>query len=770
MPSHSESPAPGPALHDRQLSAASAARPHFVTKHSRTASHGKTLHKLGRTQSAANVSGHGHGHALETRNHHQHQRKKSGSTLQPSVTPVHTTHQSLESQVDTTTTTTAAVVATRQTSMKKNPSHVHLPKNKSHTQLRKNKSAGTLAALGRNTSHGALSKLGTAQHKLGAPPKQRKSRELDQRERNKAVFELEGNSDDEGAGDNGDAGEEAEWEDSTTLSPELTRNNTRTNTPQDAPSSPAQSRPPPTSAPTQRQSPPSQGVLPDNASSPPTPSLPRNDRSAPNLRNKTVADPALLYQYGRASRAPPAMTTTMAHASTGLPRNESTASLARLKDGVSERSSISDKEKQRSTAGAAQIARQSSTFDSTSSTSAGVSHFLPTSNPSEPSASPSSRLASRPPPNTSLAIPSAASNSGSASDSDSEASADEDTRSFLANYRPLVSQQQSPDAPRAMLNKTRVSGLASRTQQKLDLARRESMRGNPPISTHGSLLSLHSGRTNSRGRLRSTGSSTTAGMATAGGYSVLDAQRTYDTAIRQLMVVRRFRNPVLESLGRMYQTGTLATNLAAAAKSSSNLSSTALGRSSRPPSRRSQHQPTQSQSQAQTKPSAKRNTNSNLSSNFSTSPEKQKSTSTAKPPAQVQFYLSRPTSNDTISTAPAPATNTSISTPTGTSPESIRTTPSLNLQSEQTERKRRERAITISDEEALIRRLWGGISPTAQLHDASTDDDDDDEDDEDDEQEHERDRKRQVRVEVRAQARVPNLSTDPNSVKRGDFR
>jgi len=121
---------------------------------------------------------------------------------------------------------------------------------------------------------------------------------------------------------------------------------------------------------------------------------------------------------------------------------------------------------------------------------------------------------------------------------------DEDSANFLNNYKPQPSE--SPEKPRHM-HKVRFSSMPSRTQQKLELERREMLRTGggpttPPASTlalgGASTLSLHS-RSGSRGRNRSYVDESKA------------LKVSYETGLRQLAVVRRFRNPLAESFHRL---------------------------------------------------------------------------------------------------------------------------------------------------------------------------------------------------------------------------
>ena len=283
MPSASPASAKRPSLHERSTSGHSlsssgkqqsaihkAHRTHVVGRHHRNVSHGKNLSKLNRTDSGANVA--------NTRPNHQ--RKKSGAS-----TPQH---------------------SPRSPGLpKRNSSHVALPKNSSHGNLRKNHSATVLTT--RGGSHANLKRL-------GLPPTP-KPKEENQKT---GFFELGDHS----SGDE----EEGEWEDSTTQSPELTRNNSKASTPARVatPSGDTTAR--------KAQEPPPRNDRRKSTSPPP---LKPNNRSLPNLRHETSApeqqeaynDPEFL-QTRRGSRAPPAMSTISATA--GLTRNESSKSFQHI--------------------------------------------------------------------------------------------------------------------------------------------------------------------------------------------------------------------------------------------------------------------------------------------------------------------------------------------------------------------------------------------------------------------------------------------------------
>ncbi|KIX06011.1 uncharacterized protein Z518_03985 [Rhinocladiella mackenziei CBS 650.93] len=469
MPSASPSPIKRPSLNERtssthSLSSSSrqatghkAHRSHVASRHSRNVSHGKGLSKLGKVHSTTNVS-----------TDYHHQRKKSGG---PS--PPHSPKVPL---------------------VKRNSSNVTLPKNTSHGNLRKNHSANTLI---RNVSHPALKKTG-----LAPAPKPKNKEKKD------GVFQLgDRSSDDE---------EEGEWEDSTTQSPEITRNNSKTSTPR-------------VSTPNGEQIPrklPESGMdHPDETPSPSNPSLKNHTRSVPNLRKESSMspsqippDPALLHQYPRASRAPPAMSTVSAHVTPGqLIRSESSRSFSHISHVEAASMNVTP-----TTPGLA-----AGPVPASSSVEGGVSHFLPMETPSS---------SLRP--------------MGDGSDDDSPSN-------FLSNYKP-----QPPESPgkTKTLHKARTLQNPSRTQQKLELQRREIMRAGaatpttpPPTGMGlnlGSSTSLHS-RTGSKNRNRSL-----AGGRTLTG-DIKALKQDYENAIKQLTVVGRFRNPIVESMNRLKENNVL---------------------------------------------------------------------------------------------------------------------------------------------------------------------------------------------------------------------
>ena len=441
MPSLSPSPAKRPSLTERTSSNHSLSgtpkqghKVHRSRAHGRNLSHGKNLTKLGKIHSSANIV------AEAAR---AHNRKKSGQESPP-------TSPGLPPP-------------------KRNSSHVALPKNTSHSNLRKNLSA---TALPRNVSHGALKKV-------GLPPPQPKKKT---KTTNEVGFEL---------GDTSEEGEEedAEWEDST-ISPEATRNNSKTSTPARI------------ATPNQEQKSTDYKFLhKEKTSSPPVVSLKNNHRSVPNFKStelaqQAVQSPAILQQKGRSSRAPPAMSTMVAHAKLGhIQRNNSSRSFTHVshEDTVSSPTHI----------------------EGSSSAEGGVSHFLSTSMPAN------------------------------------EGSDDDSTSHFMGNYHPQPSE--SPEKPRT-LNKS----LPSRTQQRLELQRREMMRSGAMTPTtppspgmaygFGSSAALHS-RASSRGRTRSLAE------------DAKDMAKKYEVASKQLEVVQRFRSPVRDSLKRLKVSGALPSDI-----------------------------------------------------------------------------------------------------------------------------------------------------------------------------------------------------------------
>ena len=385
--------------------------------------------------------------------------------------------------------------------MKRNSSHVVLPKNRSQGNLRKNQSATTLTALNKNMSRGALNKLGA--------PAEQKSKQAGQQKQ--GVFDM--------GADSSEEEEEGEWEDST-ASPELTRNNTRNNSATNSkvatPSRPQTPVGEPIPKPPDIQS-----IIPDErTSSPPEPSVLKGNKSAPDLRYDTTfdrprQDPALLTSNGRASRAPPAMITANAHSSQmDIHHTGSRHNLNR-----SEQTSM---ETSRETINAPPTSRTVTHGGASSSGSAVVSHFL-----TSEGLSTSSRRE--------RTIP-----------LDNDDDDDDSVCDFMATYKPQVSE--SPDRSRMTSHPAKLPNQPSRTQQKLELQRREVMRGSTvPSSSSGGLalsvgssVSLHS-RSASKSRPRGV-----AGEPKA-------FKQDYESAVRQLVVIRRFRNPIIESVTRIKQ-------------------------------------------------------------------------------------------------------------------------------------------------------------------------------------------------------------------------
>ena len=372
---------------------------------------------------------------------------------------------------------------------KRNSSHVALPKSTSHVILRKNHSTNSIV---RNTSHAAIKKSG-----LAPAPKQQKGQN-----KKAARFVLGDKSSDEEEEE-----DEGAWEDSKTASPELTRSNSITSQHPVTESVHAkvQEDPPP---------------LVHPQPSPPTPSL-GNNRSAPNLQkhesNSPVqpsshsmrpVSPSLLHHQSRATRAPPAISSILAQAiHNGLSRNSSSRSFTHLTHADAGSSNNAPVE-----------ARSKSTpgVGGSSSADVGVSHFLPATTPRDQA-------------------------------SGDEASDYDSPSNFLPNYHPQRSK--SPEKQSIRLRSAKLPNVPSRTQQRLELQRRETMRTSPapgptipttPPLSFGfrSSTSLHS-RSGSRGRNRSAGEETQT------------IKRDYEAASKQLSVVRKFRDPVMESLDRL---------------------------------------------------------------------------------------------------------------------------------------------------------------------------------------------------------------------------
>ncbi|EXJ95440.1 hypothetical protein A1O1_00561 [Capronia coronata CBS 617.96] len=469
MPSASPSPLKRPSLNERTSSTHSlsssgkqttgykAHRPHVVNRHSRNVSHGKGLVKLGKVHSTANI----------TTDHH-HQRKRSGGT-----TPPHSPRAAL---------------------VKRNSSHVTLPKNTSYGNLRKNQSANALA---RNLSHPALKKIGLAP----APKPKGKGKK-------EGVFQLGDRSSD-------DEEEEAEWEDSTTQSPELTRNSSKTSTPNRA-STPNGERIPGRAAMSDK-------VHPHKTSSPPPPSLKNNNRSAPDLRrdsgispSELPSNPALLHQNPRASRAPPAMSTVSAHVGPSqIMRSESTKSFTHISHADASSVNITP-----TSSGSA-----SGPGAAASSVDGGVSRFLPADTPS-----------------TSLQ------QMADGSDEDSPSN-------FLANYKPQPSESLEKTKT---IHKARMPQNPSRTQQRLELQRREMLRAGAatPTTPPATGMGLPMGSTTS---LQSRQSSRSRNRSLAG--EVKAVKQDYETAVRHLLVVRRFRSPIIESMTRLKEINLLPSDI-----------------------------------------------------------------------------------------------------------------------------------------------------------------------------------------------------------------
>lgn len=505
MPSLSPSPLKRPSIAERKSSTPSLSpstkqtthkppRSHAVGRgaHTRQLSHGKNLSKMGRNTSTTNL-------VADANRNHQRQRSGTPPPLSPGPSPI-----------------------------KRNASHIVLPRNAlSQVNLRKNHSA---TALPRNTSHPVLKKGGHAPAlKLqNKKPKKKTS-----------TFEL-GDSDDEEI----EGEEDAAWEDSS-ISPELTRNSSLNS---------SQHKPPSTvNLPNEEKPPEEHTTYQTDILLPSRLSTSKANQSTPDLTQKSdlsplrppgpvqpPTSPALLQYNPRSARAPPAMSSILAHATNGrLPRTDSTKSFTHIThaDAVASKDNLVD-------------SKSSATLDAGSSSLAdgGVSHFLSSSTPRDPAPD--------------------------------DADSDYDSPSnFLPNYHPQLSS--SPEQPRSK-TKSMVSLAPSRTQQRLELQRRETMRSSSSIPStsptldagagFGSSVSLHS-RSGSRGhRDRSAG---------AGG-DLKAVKRDYDVAVNQLGVVRRFRNPVLEGLQRLKDLGILTYEAGSATPGGA--TSAVAGK--RPPSRR----------------------------------------------------------------------------------------------------------------------------------------------------------------------------------------
>lgn len=120
--------------------------------------------------------------------------------------------------------------------------------------------------------------------------------------------------------------------------------------------------------------------------------------------------------------------------------------------------------------------------------------------------------------------------------------------SFLPHYHPQAPPKSDGGHQRSvsgLLNRPANATLPSRTQQRLELQRRETMRS-PSVTQEpdtGDLPLALRTRSGSRGRGRSAGNDAKA------------ARRVYESATSQLEVVKRFRNPVAETLNRLRELG-----------------------------------------------------------------------------------------------------------------------------------------------------------------------------------------------------------------------
>jgi hypothetical protein len=414
----------------------------------------------------------------------------------------------------------------RPSPIKRNASHVVLPRNaQSQVNLRKNHSA---IVLGRNVSHPVLKKSGLAPA-LKAHRQQKPKKKA-------STFELGDKSSDEGELE---GEEEAEWEDS--ASPELIRDNTITLS---QPKPPRSERAPHPEKPPDLQSPlQNKAAFPQNT-----------NRAAPNLSDKAdvvsslkpsgttdpPSSPALLQYNSRSSRAPPAMSSVLAHgANNQLSRNNSSKSFTHI--------THADASSSKDALGFASTQSTSGPHGS-SSADGGVSHFLSSSTPGD----------------------------RAADDNDSDY---DSPSNFIPSYHPQPSS--SPEKHRSS-SKVLGSNVPSRTQQRLELQRRETMRSSastqstPPNTEtgfrFGSSASLHS-QSGSRGRRDRSAGAGSDGKA---------VKRDYEASVKQMGVVRRFRNPVLESLQRLKDLGVLPAETGVLPPKGANSATAAK----RPPSRR----------------------------------------------------------------------------------------------------------------------------------------------------------------------------------------
>ena len=119
--------------------------------------------------------------------------------------------------------------------------------------------------------------------------------------------------------------------------------------------------------------------------------------------------------------------------------------------------------------------------------------------------------------------------------------------SFLPHYHPQQSSAVTRGHLRSssgLLSRPSNGALPSRTQQRLELQRREAMRSSSVTQesdgAEGPLV-LRT-RSRSRGGVR-------------GGIDSKAAMRSYESANSQLEVIKRFRNPVVEALNRLRESG-----------------------------------------------------------------------------------------------------------------------------------------------------------------------------------------------------------------------
>ncbi|KAL9110442.1 MAG: hypothetical protein Q9227_004986 [Pyrenula ochraceoflavens] len=291
--------------------------------------------------------------------------------------------------------------------------------------------------------------------------------------------------------------EEPGWEDTT--SPENTRQNSAYST---RPPSPVEER-----KATNEQ---------HRHSSPPAPSLQPTYRSEPSFAIQSSESdlskkhPDLLQHNPRSKGAPPAMSTVSAMA-TKPQSNHKTASPKPTANGT--------------------VSKGTPTGASTSTSAEnGISKFIGTSVPSRESSY----------------VP----------DMDDDY---DSPSSFLPNYHPrsdgLPSYSSQPPKHAKLSPRKSDTPVHSRTQQRLDLQRRETMRASTASSASGPIpnsvhdpSSIQMPRPGSRNRSRASA---------IGPIDPNTARQDFESSTRQLNVIRRLRNPITESLRRLRDAGAM---------------------------------------------------------------------------------------------------------------------------------------------------------------------------------------------------------------------